>query len=156
MSALLFDFLDLALLIFRPQLTSTPLHLPVFLAQGKVVDAYNTSSSILTQLGETVPEAVTLEAVGVMIPETLNLYAEVYCEDWLEKKMEDTTLCNIVKFYSVTVTAAYFCKPMHMLAYFVCKMVQLSLQNGVCQHTPVALMQLSFITIRFDNAVFVQ
>jgi len=94
--------------------------------------------------------------VGGMIPETLHMYAQVYGDDWLEKKMEDTTLCYIIKFYSSMANAAYFCKHPHMVAYFVCKMVQLSLRNGVCQHTPLAFMQLSSIVIRFDNAAFVQ
>eukprot|EP00985_Skeletonema_marinoi_P035549 scaffold46894_cov336-Skeletonema_marinoi.AAC.1 len=34
---------------------------PVFQAQGKVVDAYRTCSSILTQLGETIPDSVDPE-----------------------------------------------------------------------------------------------
>eukprot|EP00986_Skeletonema_menzelii_P008360 scaffold3484_cov74-Skeletonema_menzelii.AAC.1 len=68
--------------------------------------------------------------------------------------MEDTKLCNIVKFYSAIATVAYFCKP-HVVGYFVCKMVQMSLRNGVCQHTPLALMQLSTMAIRINNAASV-
>eukprot|EP00985_Skeletonema_marinoi_P029450 scaffold27900_cov117-Skeletonema_marinoi.AAC.1 len=34
---------------------------PVFQAQGKVADAYGTCSSILTQLGETIPDSVDPE-----------------------------------------------------------------------------------------------
>ena len=102
------------------------------------------------------PETVTTEMVGDMIPETLSMYSEVYGDDWLEKKMEDVTLCSILEFYSAIATAAYFCKPSHVVAYFVCKMVQMSLRNGVCQHTPLALMQLTSIVIRFNNATFVQ
>ena len=102
------------------------------------------------------PETVTTEMVGDMIAETLSMYSEVYGDNWLGKKMDDSTLCNIVKFYSAMATAAYFCKPLHMGAYFVCKMVQLSLRNVVCRYTPLALMQLSSIVIRIDNAVFVQ
>ena len=83
--------------------------------------------------------------VGGMLPETLSMYSEVYGDDWLAKKMEDSSLCNILEFYSAIATAAYFCKPPHVVAYFVCKMVQMSLRNGVCQHTPLALMQLSSI-----------
>ena len=128
----------------------------VFLARGNPNKAFDTCSSILTQLGETVPDAVTIETVGGMIPETLSMYSEVYGDDWLGRKMEDSKLCNIVKFYSVISTAAYFCKPSHMVAYFVCKMVQISLQNGVCEHTPQALMQLSTMVIRMNNAASVQ
>ena len=130
----------------------------VFLSQGKVVEAYETSSSILSQLGETVPEVetVTLEMVGGMVVETLGMYAQVAGDEWLAKKVEDSTLINILNFFSVMATAAYFCKPMHIVGYFVCRSVQLSLQNGVCHHTPLALMQLSFIAIKFDNASFIR
>lgn len=130
----------------------------MFLSQGKVVEAYTTGSSILSQLGEIVPEeeAVTLEMVGGMVLETCGMYAEVAGDDWFAKKLEDDTLINILNFSSVMATAAYFFKPMHMVAYFVCKSVQLSLRNGVCKHTPLALMQLSFIAIRFDNASFIR
>ena len=134
----------------------------VFLAQGNPVEAYTTCSSILAQLGETVPDVVTVEMVGCIIPETLSMYSRVYSDDWLEKNMKDPKLCNIVKFYSVTGIAAYFCKPTHSPAYFVCKMVQMSLRNGICQQTPLALMQLSLIAfnntsgIPFNNAMFVR
>ena len=134
----------------------------VFISQGHANKAFDTCSSILTQLGETVPDAVTVETVGGMIPETLSMYSQVYSDDWLGRKMEDTKLCNIVKFYSVIATAAYFCKPLHIGGYFVCKVVQISLQNGVCEHTPLALMQLSSIAfnrtmdVRFTNAAFIQ
>ena len=111
---------------------------------------------MLAQLGETVPDTVSVEMVRSMVPETLSMYSEVYSDDWLGRKMEDTKLCNIVKFYSVIATAAYFCKPSHIIGYFVCKMVQISLQNGVCEHTPLALMQLSTMAIGMNNAASVQ
>ena len=123
-------------------------HPSVFLAQGLANEAYTTCSSILAQLGETVPDTVTLAMVGDIIQETLSMYSEVYSDDWLERKMEDTKLCNIVKFYSLLTTAAYFCKPSS--GYFVCRMIQISLRNGTCEYTPLALMKLSLIA--FDNA----
>mmetsp|Transcript_23122 Transcript_23122/g.33019 ORF Transcript_23122/g.33019 Transcript_23122/m.33019 type:complete len:804 (-) Transcript_23122:247-2658(-) len=126
----------------------------IFLAQGQPNEAFDICSSILAQLGETVPDTVTVEMVGGMIPETLSMYSEVYGDDWLGKQMENTNLCSIVKLYSTIATAAFFCKP-HMVGYFVCKMVQMSLRNGVCQHTPLALMQLSTMAIQINNAASV-
>ena len=134
----------------------------VFLARGNPNKAFDTCSSILTQLGETVPDAVTVEMVGGMIPETLSMYSEVYGDDWLGRKMEDTNICSIIKFYSAIATAAFFCKPTHLGGYFACKVVQISLQNGVCEHTPLAFMQLSSFAfnrtmdVRFTNAAFIQ
>ena len=122
----------------------------VFLAQGLANEAYTTCSSILAQLGEAVPDIVTEEMVGDIIPETLSMYSEICGDDWLGTKMEDTKLCNIVKFYSVIATAAYFCKPPHMPAFYVCRMVQISLRNGICDYTPIAFMKLSLNA--FNNA----
>jgi hypothetical protein len=92
-----------------------------------------------------------------MIPETLRMYGEVYGDDWLGKNMEDNTLRNVIKFYSEMATCAYFIKVPHIVAYFVCKVVQLSLQNGVCQHTPLAFLQLSnIINLGGNNVAFAQ
>eukprot|EP00984_Skeletonema_dohrnii_P009487 scaffold3626_cov69-Skeletonema_dohrnii-CCMP3373.AAC.1 len=107
---------------------------PVFQAQGKVVDAYGTCSSILTQLGEKIPDSVDHEVVGAMIPETLRKYDKVYCDDWLGKKMEDYTQRYVIRFYGQMVA-------------------QLSLENGVCQHTPLVFLQLSIIIMRSGNNI---
>lgn len=119
-------------------------------------EAYNTCSTVLTLLGETLPEIVTPGLVGGLIPETLNMYTEVYSDDWIEKKMEDNTRCNVMKFYSLMATASYFFKPLHVVAYCICKMVQLSLRHGLCKYTPKALMILSSFVIRFDNAALIR
>ena len=108
-----------------------------------MVDAYSTCSSILTQLGETVPESVSLECVGAMIAETLKMYDGMFSDAWLGKKMEDLKLQNIVKFYGALATCAFFCKAEHMIGFFVCKMTQLSLIHGPCPYTPIAFLRLS-------------
>eukprot|EP00986_Skeletonema_menzelii_P003846 scaffold1255_cov199-Skeletonema_menzelii.AAC.2 len=53
------------------KLPSYHLLITIFLSQGKVVDAYNTCSSMLSHLGETIPETVTPQAVEAIVPETL-------------------------------------------------------------------------------------
>ncbi len=120
-----------------------------------MIEAYTTCSSILSKLGEIVPEAVTPERVGSMVPETLNMYTEVYGDDLLGKKKDDS-LCYVMKFYNIMATAAHFFKPSHIVVYIICKMVQMSLRHGVCQETPLAMMQLSSFVIRFDNAALVR
>ena len=136
-------------------------HPSVFLAQGLANEAYTTCSSILAQLGETVPDAVTEEMVEDIIQETLSMYS-VYSDDWLGRKMEDKNLRNVVKFYSAIATAAYFCKPSSMSTYHVCKMVQISLRNGICEYTPIAIMKLSHNAfnkakdIMFSNAALIR
>ena len=105
-------------------------------------DAYNTCSFVLLQLGETIPESVTSEAAKTMVEDTLKMFEEVYDDDWLQRRMEDETLRIVVKFYSVIILLAYFCRSRNTAMYFICKSVQLSLRNGACAYTPLSLLQL--------------
>lgn len=92
-----------------------------------------------------------------MIAETLMLYNEIFDEDWLESKMENFTLQNVVRFYGAMAAHAFLCKPKHMRGYFICKMLQISLNHGPCSYTPIALLKLSnFVNRRGDKFVLAQ
>lgn len=117
-------------------------------AQGRVADAYKTCSSILTQLGDTVPESIDPELVKAMVPETLKEYNEIYGDEWLGRKVEDSKVHSIVGLYTQMTTCAFLFKAPHIVAYFVCKGVQISLRNGVCEHTPLAFIHLSNVLTR--------
>ena len=120
-----------------------------------MVDAYNTCSTTLSHLGETVPETVAFQDAEAIVPETLQMVGQTFGDAWLEKEIENESVRQILKFYTAMVTATYIIKPPHFMAYFVCKMVQLSLQHGVSKYTPLALLQLSNIVYTsFDNAPF--
>jgi predicted ATPase len=127
----------------------------VFFSQGKVVDAYNTCSSMLSHLGETIPENVTPQAVEAIVPETLNKIEKGYNEEWIGKKIENASIRQILKFYTALISASYLFKEPHVMAYFVCRTVQLSLKYGVSKYTPLAFLQLSNIVMNFENAAFI-
>ena len=126
---------------------------PVLRAQGNVDDAYNTCSFVLLQLGETIPDSVTPEAAKTMVEDTLKMYEEVYDDDWLERKMEDKTLLTTLQFYSSIAYASFYCKSYSMVVYFICKSVQLSLRNGICEHTPLSFLQFTGNETNDDDAV---
>ena len=127
----------------------------VFFSQGKAVDAYNTCSSMLSHLGETIPENVTPQAVEAIVPETLYKIEKGYNEEWLGKKIENASIRQILKFYTALISASYLFKAPHVMAYFVCRTVQLSLKYGVSKYTPLAFLQLSNIVMNFENAPFI-
>ena len=110
---------------------------------------------MLSHLGETIPETVTPQAVETVVPETLCKIEKGYNEQWLGKKIENETVRQILKFYTALITASYFFKAPHVMAYFVCRMIQLSLEHGVSKYTPLAFLQLSNIVMNFDNAAFI-
>ena len=103
------------------------------------------------------PESVTFDAIKAMIEETLRMYDQVYGDDWLGKKINDNNFQNTVKFYGAMASSALFCKNEPMVDYSICKMVQMCLQNGACQYTPMAFLKLSNIINRDgSNAALAQ
>lgn len=137
----------------------TPL---VLIVRNKANEAYNICSSTLTELGESIPnpDSVEPERVKTEIAETINMYNQV-CEDdngWLKREVDDSKERIVDKFYLNFATACFFSNRKKMLAYFACKGFQLSLRNGVCQHTPsnaIAFAHVAFATMKDQNAVVV-
>ena len=137
----------------------TPL---VLIVRNKANEAYNICSSTLTELGETIPnpDSVEPDTVNTEIAETISMYNQV-CEDdngWLKREVDDSKERIVDKFYLNFATACFFSNRKKMLAYFACKGFQLSLRNGVCQHTPsnaIAFAHVAFATMKDQNAVVV-
>ena len=114
---------------------------------------YDTCSFVLLQLGETIPDLVAFDAVKTMAKDTLTMYQAVVNDDWLERKMEDETFHTKLQFYNSIAFSSFFCKSYSLLVYFTCKAVQLSLQKGICEHTPLSLLQFTGVVANNDNAV---
>lgn len=120
-------------------------------AQGKVNDVYDTCSSILVNLGESIPESCTLSS-SELIAETLRMCEELG-DTWLkEEKSDDKTLNRTLQFYSAIVHASFMCKPYSVVVYYTCKAVQLSLHRGLCEHSLLTLAQFTSIATTDDNA----
>ena len=115
-------------------------------------DVYNTCSSVLVEIGESIPESSALINSSEMIKDTLNMYKEVG-DKWLEgEKTNDKTLNTTLQLYRAIALASFFCKSYNMVVYFTCKAVQLTLQRGLCEFTLVSIMQFASVTTLDDNA----
>ena len=146
MACLLFPF------SFSHQLTNL-IFCVVFQAQGKVNDVYNTCSSVLIELGESIPDSSTV-TTSEMILTTLYMYRQVGTQ-WLEgEKTDDKTLNTTLQLYRAIALASFYCKSHKMVVYFTCKAVQLTLQRGLCEFTLSSLMLFASVTTADDNAVF--
>jgi hypothetical protein len=106
----------------------------------------------LSQLGETIPTSVTPEAAKALIAETQAMYEEVYGDEWLKRRIEDENIRTVAKFYNACVDSCYLSKSRQITIYHVCKAVQLSLQNGICQYTPLAFIYFATCVFKDDNA----
>ena len=116
-------------------------------------DVYDTCSSVLVELGESIPDSSTV-TTSEMIKETLNMYREVGTQ-WLEgEKTDDKTLNTTLQLYRALALASYFCKSNSVVVYFTCKAVQLTLRKGLCKCTPLTLLLFTSTSMTDDNAVF--
>lgn len=113
------------------------------MAEGKPIAAYDTCTFVLRELGETIPDSVTADTARSILTETLAMYDTVYGEEWLVKKLEEEKIRTIALIYNKCVIACFLCKKRNVLIYHMCRAVQLSLQNGTCQYTPLALVHLA-------------
>jgi hypothetical protein len=116
----------------------------------------------LIELGETMPEScdaamdssLIMNTVSKMITETLNMYKEVDADEGLKREeTNDKTLGFILQFYSTIVLTSYFSRSYYEVVFFVCRAAQLSLRKGICQHTPLALVQFASIVVNDENAL---
>ena len=113
---------------------------------------YDTCSTILIELGESIPESSALINSSEMIKDTLNMYKEVG-DKWLEgEKVDYKTLNTTLQLYRAIAFASFFCKSLSMRVYFTCKALQLTLQRGLCKCTPLTLLQFSMTAITDENA----
>eukprot|EP00984_Skeletonema_dohrnii_P027159 scaffold16617_cov136-Skeletonema_dohrnii-CCMP3373.AAC.4 len=132
----------------NPMLLLLALH-----AQGKLNDVYDTCSAILTELGESIPEFYNLSMATTVADETLKMYEDAG-EEWLKSDATvDKTLLNTLQLYKAISFASFFCKSHSMVVYFASKAVQLSLSRGICEHTPLSLLQFTSVAIKDDNAM---
>ena len=114
---------------------------------------YDLCSTVLTELGESIPVTYTLSESSEMLEETLEMYEEVG-DKWLEgEKTDDKTLQTTLQFYNVIALASYFCKSYSMVVYFTCKAMQLTLHRGLCEHTIITLLQFTSVVTKDENAV---
>ena len=81
------------------------------------------------------------------------MYEEVYDDDeWLKKRLESEKILTIAKCYNASVIACFVCKSRHISIHHICKAAQLSLKNGACQYTPLALVHFAGVVMNDKNA----
>ena len=116
-------------------------------------DVYDTCSSVLVKLGESIPGSSTVNTSEIILT-TLYMYRQVGTK-WLEgEKTDDKTLNTTLQLYRAIALASFYCKSHKTVVYFTCKAVQLTLQRGLCEFSLSALMQFASVTTADDNAVF--
>ncbi len=116
----------------------------VFISGKKILEAYNLCRQVLSQLGEEIPESLHQNQVSKMVEVTSKMVERISDKELLEMKEMNGRLSISMNFYSIMGTAAYFGKP-EMISFIACKMVGLTMENGLCKHSIIGLVQFAVV-----------
>ncbi len=108
------------------------------------MDAYTLGREVLSQLGEEIPASLYPFQIPLLIARTLSMTKKLSEDDLLEMKEMDERLSIIVKFYNIMTKASYLVKP-DMTAFFTSRVVQLTMKNGLCNHSILGFVQFAVI-----------
>jgi hypothetical protein len=106
------------------------------------MEAYNVCREVLSQLGENIPETLSSNETTAMTEATLGMVKGISDMDLLGMKEMDSELATSMSFYCVIWRAAYYAKP-EMLPFVFCRVVQLTMENGLCKHSIPAFLLLA-------------
>jgi hypothetical protein len=106
--------------------------------------AYNVCREVLSQLGENIPETLCSDQRTSMFEATIGMVKGISDKDLLGMKEMDSKLATSMRFYRMICSAAYFAKP-EMVPFVVCRMVQHTMENGMCKHSISSFLSLATI-----------
>lgn len=107
--------------------------------------SYTLSCDILSQLGKTIPTTLYFKQSTKTIETTLSLLESMSVEDLLELPEMDTRLTKCMNFYSTALVVGFFLKPEMIPIIAACKMVQLTIGNGICHHSITGFLNLAVV-----------
>jgi len=112
------------------------------MSNRKFLIAYNICREVLSQVGQNIPETVYLYQTTAMTKTAARMAEGLSDKDLLAMKEMEPQLAAVMSFYAVIVRVAFYSKP-EMLPFLACRMVQLTLENGLCMHSITGFIVLA-------------
>jgi hypothetical protein len=104
--------------------------------------AYKVCREVLSQLGEDIPETLCSNQMTSMIEATIGIVKGISDKDLLGMKEMDSKLATSMRFYNLMWRVAFFSKP-EMLPFLACRVVQHTMENGMCKHSISGFLALA-------------
>ena len=116
----------------------------VHITGRRLMIAYDLCREVLSQLGEKIPEKLYRNQTTHMTEATHLMVSGISDTDLLEMKEMDTKLTTSMGFYCVMKRVAFLAKP-EMIPFLACRVVQLTMKNGLCMHSITGFILLAAI-----------
>jgi hypothetical protein len=114
----------------------------VLLDRKRFPEVYTLCSEVLSQLGEDVPESLLPLRIPIMIAGTLSMVKDISETYLLGMDEMDDRLSDRIRFYNIITNISLISKP-QMFPFFACRMVQLTMKNGLCKYSILGFIQFA-------------
>ena len=112
------------------------------MSKRNILIAYNICREVLSQVGQNIPETVYMYQTTAMTKTAARMVEGLSDKDLLAMKEMESQLATVMSFYAVMMRAAFYTKP-EMLPFLACRMVQLTIENGLCMHSLTGFIVLA-------------
>jgi hypothetical protein len=104
--------------------------------------AYDICHEVLSQVGQNIPETVYMYQTTAMTKTAARMVEGLSDKDLLAMKEMEPQLATVMSFYAVMMRAAVLAKP-EMLPFLAYRMVQLTMENGLCMDSLTGFIVLA-------------
>ena len=119
----------------------------VHISGKRFMIAYDICREVLSQIGENIPDKLYLKQTTHMTEATLGMVGGLSEKDLLEMKEMDSKLATYMNFYSLMSRAAFLAKP-EMIPFLACRLVQRTMEIGLCKHSISGFLVLAALRLR--------
>ncbi len=116
----------------------------------KFTEAYTLCREVLSQLGEDIPEELQAYQISEMVESTSKIVERISDKDLLEMKEMDERLSIFIHFYCIMGCASFVGKP-EMLPFIACRIVQLTMKNGLSIYSIHGFVQYAVVLLSSNN-----
>ena len=112
------------------------------MSKRKFLIAYDICREVLSQVGQNIPETVYLYQTTAMTKTAARMVEGLSDKDLLAMKEMEPQLAAVMSFYAVMTRAACLARP-EILPFLACRMVQLTMENGLCMDSLTGFIVLA-------------
>ena len=112
------------------------------MSKREILIAYNICREVLSQVGQNIPETVYLYQTTAMTKTAARMVEGLSDKDLLAMKEMEPQLAAVMSFYAVMTRAACLARP-EILPFLACRMVQLTMENGLCMDSLTGFIVLA-------------
>jgi len=125
-------------------------YVTILTSEGKN-EAWTTCCDVLSKMGQPIPDKVDNKTSKTMVEETGELLKSISFDDLLGMRDMDSVFSTKLRFYTLLLFIAFWKKP-QLTTLIACRMIQISLEHGVCKDSIFGFVQYAAIVCNLNKS----